>query len=219
MSHRSVDEYLKLPYTFEIIRDSDENNPGWVARVVELPGCFTQGDSIEELETMIEDAMRGWLEIAIEDGLPIPEPRIFQEYSGKFIVRVPKSLHRALVEQAEQENISLNQHISTVLAMAVGIAKVNAIAPPQVTRDEIREWISEGIQNILNEDKAAKEVKQTEKATQYNSGDELIHAFFGSIKVEVDELKEIDFQAWSKEPGQEPIERIIKSGILDNLLE
>ena len=119
MARKSVNEYLGLPYTIEVFRDDNEENPGWVARVVELPGCITQGDSFGELEEMIEDAMRGWIEVALEDGLPIPEPRPDQDYSGKFVVRVPKSLHRELVEMAEREGVSLNQYINAALARSV----------------------------------------------------------------------------------------------------
>ena len=51
---KNVEEYLQLPYTIEVFRDNDNENPGWVARVVELPGCLTQGDTFEELGEMIE---------------------------------------------------------------------------------------------------------------------------------------------------------------------
>jgi antitoxin HicB len=76
-----------------------------VARVVELPGCITQGDTFEELGEMIEDAKRSWIETALADGQEIPQPRSEEKYSGKFIVRVPKSLHRELVETAEREGV------------------------------------------------------------------------------------------------------------------
>jgi len=120
MDARNVDDYMRLPYTIEVIRDDDEENPGWVARVVELPGCITQGDTFEELGEMIEDAMRGWIEVALEDGIPIPEPRPVEEYSGKFVIRVPRSLHRELVQVAEREGVSLNAFVSAALGRVVG---------------------------------------------------------------------------------------------------
>ena len=86
MDNKSVDQYLKLPYTIEITRDDDIDNPGWAACVVELNGCITQADTFEELGSMIEEAMRLWIEVAMEDGLPIPEPRQIETYSGKFVV-------------------------------------------------------------------------------------------------------------------------------------
>ena len=118
--HKDLSYYLTLPYTIEVTRDNDEENPGWVARVIELPGCITQGDTFEELDEMIKDAMRGWLEIAMEDNIPIPEPNSYAEYSGKFVVRVPKFLHRELVERAVKEGVSLNAYISAELGKAVG---------------------------------------------------------------------------------------------------
>lgn len=119
MTGKKVEDYLKLPYHIEIIYDDDEENPGWAARVRELPGCITQGDTFEELGEMIEDAMRGWISVALEDGIPIPEPAPDEEYSGKFVVRLPRSLHRQLVEAAEREGVSLNQFVNVALARAV----------------------------------------------------------------------------------------------------
>ena len=115
-----MDNYLRLPYTIEVIRDVGEEYAGWFARIVELPGCMTQADTFEELGEMIEDAMRAWIQTALEDGQKIPEPRPVESYSGKFIVRVPRSLHRALVEFANREGVSLNMFVSTALGKAVG---------------------------------------------------------------------------------------------------
>jgi hypothetical protein len=52
------------------------------------------------------------------DGLPEPPtgPQK-REYSGKFNVRVPKSLHAALASEAEAEGVSLNQLVVAKLAM------------------------------------------------------------------------------------------------------
>jgi antitoxin HicB len=125
MNTRTLDEYLSLPYHVEVIRDDDGENPGWVARVIELPGCITQGDTFEELGEMIEDAMRGWIGVALEDGIPVPEPKPDEDYSGKFVVRVPRSLHRQLAEAAEREGVSLNQFINVALGIAVGRANTS----------------------------------------------------------------------------------------------
>jgi antitoxin HicB len=126
---RTLDEYLKLPYTLKVVYDNDEENPGWVAQVVELPGCLTQADTFEELGEMLKDAMRNWLQAALEMGQAIPEPAPQAEYSGKFVVRLPRSLHRQLVETAEQEGVSLNQLVNVALAQVVG----RAAATPPIT--------------------------------------------------------------------------------------
>jgi antitoxin HicB len=114
---KTIDYYMNLPYTIELQRDMEE---GWFVRVKELRGCTSQGDTAEEAIAMIQEAMSLWLEVALEEGLPIPEPRPDENYSGKFVVRVPRSLHRELVETAEQEGVSLNQYINVALAHSVG---------------------------------------------------------------------------------------------------
>ena len=124
MNQNNLEYYLNLPYTIEVLRETDADNPGWAARVVELPGCLTQADTFAELGEMIRDAMRAWLETALEQGMAIPEPRPAEEYSGKFVVRVPKSLHRELAETAVREGVSLNALVNAALAKAVGAAGV-----------------------------------------------------------------------------------------------
>lgn len=116
MATKDVNYYLGLPYTVHVRREQDDEYAGWIAEILELPGCMTQADNNEELGEMILDAMRAWIETALEDGKTIPEPRQQDDYSGKFVVRVPKSLHRDLVVAAELEGVSLNQWINVLLA-------------------------------------------------------------------------------------------------------
>ncbi len=121
MSDKPVDYYLTLPYTIELVPDnSDTDHPVWFASVRELRGCMTEADSYEEAVRQIRDAMRIWIEDAIESGDPVPVPSDEQEFSGKFSLRLPKSLHRDLVLQAEREGVSLNQYITSVLSRTVG---------------------------------------------------------------------------------------------------
>ncbi|MBC7811497.1 MAG: type II toxin-antitoxin system HicB family antitoxin [Burkholderiales bacterium] len=70
--NKTLEYYLALPYTMEIIPDEDDG--GYVVRIRELPGCITQADSWEQLQIMIEDAKQLWLESALEHRDPIPEP-------------------------------------------------------------------------------------------------------------------------------------------------
>jgi len=109
----------------QLTREGD----AWFAEIAELPGCMTQGDSAAEAVEMIQDAMAGWIEIALEDGNPVPEPRPMDTYSGKFVVRVPHSLHRDLVRAAEREGVSLNQFALVALVRAVGPVSRGAVGP------------------------------------------------------------------------------------------
>lgn len=123
MSNKNFDYYINLPYTIETILDtSDPNEPVWFAQVKELPGCMTEADTWEEVHDMIRDAMAGWIDVRLQKGLPIPEPQPAVEYSGKFNVRLPKSLHRDLVQAAKHEGVSLNQFVNVALARSVRIS-------------------------------------------------------------------------------------------------
>jgi len=42
-----------------IIHEAEEG--GYWAEVPALPGCMTQGDTLEELKTNIREAIEGWL--------------------------------------------------------------------------------------------------------------------------------------------------------------
>lgn len=71
---------------------------------------MSAGATSEEALEMIRDAMRAWIEVALEDGESVPEPRSLDDFSGKFVVRVPRSLHQDLVEAAQHEGVSLNSN-------------------------------------------------------------------------------------------------------------
>jgi antitoxin HicB len=70
MMNRSLNDYLALPYTIEVIPDDG----AWFVQIRELPGCMTEVDEWDEILPAIEDAKRLWIELALERGRPIPEP-------------------------------------------------------------------------------------------------------------------------------------------------
>ena len=109
--------YLTLPYQV-VLNPAIEG--GYVAEIPELPGCLSQGENAEEALAMILDAQKSWIKTALAKGMEIPEPRGVEAYSGKFNIRMPKSLHRALSEKAREENISLNQLIIYQLSRGLG---------------------------------------------------------------------------------------------------
>lgn len=116
----TLEDYLHLPYHLTLVHDHDaDGNAGWVAEVVELPGCVAQGATQDEALAHLQDAMISWLSVALEDGVDIPEPRDAESYSGRFLVRLPRSLHAELARAAEDEGVSLNQFVLSALAAAV----------------------------------------------------------------------------------------------------
>ena len=105
---KTIEEYMKLPYTMELAPDVDEG--GFVASFPDLPGCLSIGDTAEEAVANALEAKRVWLEAALEDGIEIQEPVSVKDYSGQFKLRLPKSLHKSLAEQSKQEGVSMNQY-------------------------------------------------------------------------------------------------------------
>lgn len=113
---KDLNYYTKLPYSV-VLHPSPEG--GYAVEIPDLPGCISQGQSKEEALELIEDAKLCWLESALEDRIKIPEPNS-GDYSGKLNIRIPKSLHRTLAEQAKCEKVSLNQYIVYQLARRTG---------------------------------------------------------------------------------------------------
>jgi antitoxin HicB len=117
---KPLDYYFNLKYPVTITPDEI---CGYVAEIKDLPGCFTQGETLEETYENMEEARRLWLEVAYEDQCNIPLPCNAEDYSGKFYIRTPKSLHRKLVLQAEHEGVSLNQYLVSSLSQTIGYAE------------------------------------------------------------------------------------------------
>jgi predicted RNase H-like HicB family nuclease len=121
MTKKTFEEYLGLPYSIVVTHDrDDEGAEGYVAEVRELPGVVSQGETPEEAVRSVYDAMAGWISVALEDGVEIPVPRDSASFSGRFLVRLPRGLHAELARQAEDEGVSLNQYVTTMLAGATG---------------------------------------------------------------------------------------------------
>jgi predicted RNase H-like HicB family nuclease len=110
---RNLAYYLNLKYPVQIV-ECDEG--GYFVKIPDLPECLSQGETAKEALKNIKEAKELWLESAFEDKVEIPLPADEREYSGKFIVRLPVSLHERLAVSAEHEGVSLNQYVAVVLA-------------------------------------------------------------------------------------------------------
>jgi predicted RNase H-like HicB family nuclease len=58
-------------YTIILYPDLEEG--GYTVTVPALPGCITQGETLEEAIAMAKDAIRLHIESLIADGEPVPE--------------------------------------------------------------------------------------------------------------------------------------------------
>jgi len=117
----TVTDYLKKPYGRVVIPDSDGS---FRAEIIEFPGCIAVGDTAAEALANLEDVAAGWLEASIEKGHRVAEPIENAAFSGKLLVRLPKSLHQRAAHIAAREGVSLNQLIVSCLAEQVGAKSI-----------------------------------------------------------------------------------------------
>jgi antitoxin HicB len=117
MVSKDVAFYLGLKYRKVVSQDDDGV---CIVEVPDLPGCVADGDTVEEAFRELSGAMEVWIASRLEAGVPIPEPQTSHKYSGKFLVRVPKSLHQRLAEDASSDGSSLNQYVVALLSEGTG---------------------------------------------------------------------------------------------------
>ncbi len=113
---KDVAFYLALPYTRIVQKMDDESGVYFYGKILELDGCQSTGDTVEELYVNLDEALEGYIEAKLMTEMHIPLPVKEDDFSGKFVVRIPKSLHQRLSIEAEQEGISLNQYAMYKLA-------------------------------------------------------------------------------------------------------
>lgn len=90
---------------------SDEDE-GFIAIAPDLPGCSAFGADEAAALAELKHAISAWKEAAVNAGNPVPppsRPAAAADYSGKFVLRMAKTMHRQLAQAAEREGVSLNQ--------------------------------------------------------------------------------------------------------------
>ena len=120
-ARESLAYYLSLEYPFEVLADPEG---GYVVAFPDLPGCMTQIEDLAAVGPMAEEIRRLWIMSEYEDGEEIPAPSYPETPSGKFNVRLSRSLHRKLAETAKREDQSLNSYVAGLLGRGDAQARV-----------------------------------------------------------------------------------------------
>jgi len=110
-------------YPFEIRPLSDEEGGGFLISFTDFSECLSDGETIEEAIQNGMDALQETITALESLNLAVPEPGSGGSYSGKFIQRVPKSIHARLVMRARQEGVSMNSLVTSILAENLGRRK------------------------------------------------------------------------------------------------
>lgn len=122
--------YLQKPYMRSVIPQEDGT---YFAEIVEFPGCIATGNTVDEAYAELEEVAESWIEASLQAGRNIPNPLQEVEYSGKTVVRMPKSIHRKAALAAELDGVSLNQFIVNAVGIAIGQRQGANSIPPNNT--------------------------------------------------------------------------------------
>lgn len=109
-----------LKYPAMVRQLGETEGEGYLVDILDLPGCFADGPTIQEATDNAEAAICEWIATAEALGRSIPAPRTADAYSGKWVQRVPKSLHKKLATEAKREGVSLNSLAISLLAEGLG---------------------------------------------------------------------------------------------------
>ena len=113
------------PYAYNItVREIDfDGDPHFEARVKELPDVREYGASYGEAYELAIDTIETAATMFDEEGRSFPPPAVLQDdFSGRVTLRLSKSMHRALAYSAQDEGVSLNQHLVNVLTYDQGFS-------------------------------------------------------------------------------------------------
>jgi antitoxin HicB len=107
-------------YPFEIRPLAEEDGGGFLISFTDFSECISDGETIEEAIENGMDALQETIAALESLNMAVPEPGSGGSYSGKFIQRVPRSIHARLVMRAKQEGVSMNSLVTSILAESLG---------------------------------------------------------------------------------------------------
>lgn len=105
---------------------SAEDGGGYLITFPDLPGCMSDGETEAEAVENGRDAFVAVVSALNDMGREIPAPSFGPDdasapaASGKFVARVPKSIHAKLTSRAKAEGVSLNTLVLAMLAEGLG---------------------------------------------------------------------------------------------------
>ena len=109
-------------YPFEVRPLSEDDGGGFLISFPDFSDCISDGESVEEAIAHGRDALKATIAALKAKKLPVPAPNSGGVASGKFVARVPKTVHARLATRARAEGVSLNALVLTFIAQGLGPA-------------------------------------------------------------------------------------------------
>ena len=105
---------------FEVCPLSSEEGGGYLISFPDFAECISDGESVDEAIENGRDALKATIAALKTKKLAVPAPNSGGVASGKFVARVPKSVHAQLATRARAEGVSLNALVLTFIAQGLG---------------------------------------------------------------------------------------------------
>ena len=107
-------------YPFEVRPLAEEDGGGNLISFPDFAECISDGETVEEALANGRDALKATIAALKAKRLPVPPPNGGGVASGKFVARVPKTVHAQLATRARAEGVSLNTLVLTFIAQGIG---------------------------------------------------------------------------------------------------
>ncbi len=95
-------------FPFELRTLTEDEGGGFMVSFPDFNECIADGDTVEEAIAEGQQALAAVIAALGEKGFPVPKPGSYGAFSGKFVQRLPKSLHARLQSRARLEGVSIN---------------------------------------------------------------------------------------------------------------
>ncbi len=142
------------------IKWSDEDN-GFIATIPGIKALSAFGAKREEALSELKIAAESYFKALKEAGKPLPLPEKIVSYSGQIRLRMPKSLHESLSNGAEDEGISLNTYIVTLLSERHIEKKL--LIKVEAIENFLEETNSRGMPDLISTSQATHKVEENNK--------------------------------------------------------
>ena len=114
-------------YPFEIRPLTAEEGGGYLISFPDFADCISDGETLEEVLENGRYALKETITALKARKLPVPAPNSGGVASGKFVARVPKTLHAQLATRARAVGVSLNALVLSLIAQGLGRREAAAL--------------------------------------------------------------------------------------------
>jgi antitoxin HicB len=104
-------------YQFTVRPLSKDEGGGYLVEYPDIPGCMSDGETVEAAIANGREALRDCIEVFRESGRKLPQPSV---EAAQWRQRLPRTLYLKLTKQAESEGVSINSLVTAIIAEAIG---------------------------------------------------------------------------------------------------